>query len=381
MRTIITGGNIITPNWIHRDHDLAIMDSKIEAIEPTIAPGPGDTVIDAGGMWVAPGLIDVHVHGGNGRDTMDATPEAIHHMARFFARHGVTSYFPTTMTDSREATDAAVENMRTCPQPTDGAAHLGVHLEGPYLNPKHKGAQPDTYLRDPDPAEYHRWFDSGVIRLVTIAPERSGGLHMISEGLENGIEFAIGHSDAGFDCVTAAADVGLQQATHTFNGMLGLHHRRPGTLGTVLTDDRIYAQVIADGIHVHPAMVKLLVRAKSPQRTILITDAMRAAGLPDGAYDLGKSRVIVTEGIARIAAGNLAGSTLTMDAALRNVMVFTGLTLQEALPMATAVPAEAMNLRHKGVIDPGADADIIFLDDDLHVALTMVGGRVVFQRD
>ncbi len=383
MRTFIVGGTVLTPSRELPGYTVVIEQGTIQALLATRPqPGPADQVINASDLYVAPGLIDIHVHGADGCDTMDATPEALHRMARFFAAHGVTSYLPTTMTASGPAISAAIEAAANFQPPADGAAHLGLHLEGPYLSGHHKGAQPEIYLRAPQPEEYRTWFASAQVRLVTVAPELEGSLAMIEAGALEGVEFAVGHSDADFETVVEAADHGLRQATHVFNAMLGLHHRRPGSLGAVLTDDRIYAQLIADGVHVHPAMVKLVVRAKGPGRTILITDAMRATGLPDGVYDLGGQATIVKDGVARLEAGNLAGSTLTLDAALRNVMAFTGLSLTEALPMATAIPAEALNLTgRKGCLAVGADADIILLDSDLKVARTIVGGQTVFQRN
>ena len=375
----IINGQIITPDAVLTDHEVVIENDKISAIQPRTSAR--DDAIDAGGLWVAPGMIDVHVHGGDGHDTMDATPDALHGMARFFARHGVTSFCATTMSAPSDAIAAAIENAVHTPQPEDGAQILGVHVEGPYLSVDFPGAQAPDVLRPPDAAEYGGWFDSSVVKLITIAPELDGALAMIDEGIERGIEFALGHSGASYDQVVIAADHSVRQATHTYNGMLGLHHREPGTLGGVLTEDRIYGQIIADGIHTHPAMVKLLVRAKGPGRVILITDAIRAAGLPDGDYHLGSQPVTVRDGVCRIANGSLAGSTATMDAVLRNVVKFTGLTLPEAIPMATAVPAEAMKLAgRKGALTPGADADVILLNKDLRVCLTIVGGRVVYER-
>lgn len=381
MRTLITGGTLLTPHQTLPQHTLIVEGTQISGLEPhSVRAGPEDVVIDAQGMWVAPGLIDVHVHGSTGYDTMDATPEALHTMARFFAQHGVTGYLPTTGAAPTAATWAAIENVAQCPQPQDGAHHLGIHLEGPYLSAEHKGAQPVEHLRDANAAEYGAWFASGVVRLMTIAPERKGALACIEQGVAQGVEFAIGHSGATYEQVLEAADRGLRQATHTFNGMLGLHHREPGTVGAVLTDDRIYAQVIADGIHLHPAVVKLLVRAKGVGRTILITDAIRATGLPDGEYDLLGFKVTVRDGIPRNEAGSLAGSTLTMDVGVRNLMAFAGLSLNEALMTATSTPAEALGWAgRKGVLAVGADADVILLDADLNVRLTMVAGRVVYR--
>ena len=383
MRTLITGGTLLTPHQTLPQHTLVIEGAKIVAIQPNgVSAGPEDTVIDAQGMWVAPGLIDVHIHGSAGYDTMDATTEALHGLARFLAQHGVTGYLPTTGAAPSAATLAAIQNVAVCPQPADGAHHLGVHLEGPYLSAAHKGAQPVEHLRDADPAEYGEWFASGVVRLMTIAPERKGALVCIEQGVAQNIEFAIGHSGATYEQVLEAADRGLRQSTHTFNGMLGLHHREPGTVGAVLTDDRIYAQVIADGVHLHPAVVKLLVRAKGVGRTILITDAVRAAGLPDGEYNLLGFKVTVRGGVPRTETGSLAGSTLTMDTGLRNLMTFAGLSLNEALMTATSTPAEAMGWSgRKGVLAVGADADVILLDANLTVRQTIVAGRVVYQSE
>jgi len=382
MRTLISGGTLLTPHKTLTGHTLIIEQGKIAAlVEGRVTPFPGDQEIDASGHWVVPGFIDVHVHGGMGYDTMDAVPEAIDGMGRFFAQHGVTSYLPTTMTAPESAIRAAIENVAECPQPADGATPLGLHLEGPYLNLDYRGAQPPEHFRVPNPAEYKHWFQSGHVRLITVAPELDGAQPFIAAGVEQGVEFAIGHSGASYEQVVEAANWGVRQATHAFNGMPGLHHRTPGTLGGVLTDERIYCQIIADGVHVHPAIVKLLVRAKGIRHTILITDAIRAAGLHDGIYDLGGQAVTVTEGVARLASGSLAGSTLTLDVALRNAMRFAGLSLQEALLMVTAVPAQALRLGwQKGVLASGADADVVLLDSDLNVSMTLVGGRIVYRR-
>jgi N-acetylglucosamine-6-phosphate deacetylase len=273
----------------------------------------------------------------------------------------------------------AVTNVANTRQPFDGAQHLGVHVEGPFLSRKFPGAQPASVLRDPDSAEYRTWFDTRVVRLITVAPELDGTMGLIHEGIQHGIAFAAGHTSASYEQILAAADQGVLQATHTFNAMLGLHHRNPGTLGAVLTDDRIYAQIIADGVHTHPAMVKLLVRAKGADRTLLITDAMRATGLRDGTYTLGDQPVTVQDSIARTLDGALAGSTATLDYVLRNVIAFAGVTLNQALQMATTTPAEAMHIQaRKGSLVVGKDADVIFLDSALRVRMTLIAGRVVY---
>lgn len=383
MPTILRGGTLITPQKILSDHALVIEEGRIaEVLSAQEIDSQVDDaqVIEAGGLWVIPGLIDVHVHGAAGSDTMDATPAALQSMASFFLKHGVTSYLPTTITASPQAIQSAVDNVKNLSQPLTGAQHLGMHLEGPYLCVEYSGAQPSEWLRAPDPQEYERWLID-VIRLVTLAPELPGALDMIAAGVRRGIRFSVGHSKAGYDQVVEAANRGLSHATHTFNGMVGLHHREPGTVGAILVDERIYAEVIADGVHLHPAVVKLLVRAKGPDRTILVTDAIRATGLEDGEYDLGGHMVRVHEGIARTARGGLAGSTLTLNAAVRNVIQFTGIPIPEALAMATTTPAAMLGLAgRKGVLQKGADADLVLVDPSWNVWATMINGLLVYDR-
>ena len=379
MGTVIVNGIILTPDEKLSGQALVVEGGRIARIDPIGLVEPQSNTIDARGLYVTPGLIDLHVHGADGFDTMNATPEAIHGMGRFFARHGVTSYLPTTVTASAEDTLAAIQNLGSISLPSDGACPLGIHLEGPYLSHDYCGAQSPQYLRPADIKEYKLWLENGQVRLITVAPEVEGVFGLIEAGAEEGIEFAAGHSAASFEQMRLAIDQGLHQVTHTFNGMPPLHHRTPGVLGAALSEERLRCQIIADGVHVHPAVVKLLVKSKGVDRTILITDSMCATGLPDGDYALGDQPVHVRDGVARTQAGGLAGSTLTLDQALRNIMQFADLSFQEALPMATRVPAAAMNWEgKKGVIAPNADADILIMDDRYQVRLTMIGGRVVY---
>jgi N-acetylglucosamine-6-phosphate deacetylase len=386
MRTLIQGGRLLTPQQTLDHHVLVIEDGRIRAVEPegqvSTSPGEDSRVIDSEGMLVAPGMIDAHVHGAVGCDTMDATPEALGKIGAFFLRQGVTSYLPTTITNSPESTWRAIDNVTQYRREAEGAVPLGLHLEGPYLGYKNRGAQPAEWLRNPDPAEYQAWFETDFIRLVTLAPEIPGALDLIRTGVPLGVRFSAGHTEANFEQMRLAADAGLTQATHTFNGMTGLHHREPGTVGAILTDDRIYAEVIADGIHLHPAVLGLVFRAKGPERTILVTDAMRATGMVDGEYDLGGQIVTVREGVARTAAGGLAGSTLTMASAIKNAQRVgreIGLTLNEVLAMATATPAQALGLEgRKGSLRPGGDADIILMDGELNIQHVLVGGKLIW---
>lgn len=381
-RLVIANAKVITPWRVFERASLLTEGGSILAVEESLEMEKArpSAVIDAAGLIAVPGYIDVHVHGGAGHDAMDATPSAIHGMAQFFARHGVTSYLPTTVAASPSSIQAAIENVAACPQPRDGAQHLGIHIEGPYLNPERRGAQPLEHLRLPVPKEYEEWFASGCVRLITLAPELEGAIPLIRRGVKAGVEFAAGHTAASYEETERAVDAGLRQASHTFNGMAPLHHRRPGVIGAVLSDERVYAQVIVDGVHVHPSVVQLLVRAKGTSRTILITDAIRAAGLPDGDYELGGQLVTVRGGVSRTTQGGLAGSSLTMDRAVQNVIDFAGVSLPEAIKMATAVPAEAMGLQgRKGELTPGADADVVLLNAHLEVQMTIVGGKIVYQ--
>ncbi|GLV54021.1 N-acetylglucosamine-6-phosphate deacetylase [Dictyobacter sp. S3.2.2.5] len=383
MKTlVIKNARIVTPQQVIEEAAIVVRGERIAEIRSDNTYPADAAVVDASGCTIVPGFIDVHVHGAAGYDTMDATPEALHGMAEFFAAHGVTSFLPTTVTAEHTALLAAIANVAQCQQSYQrGARILGVHLEGPYLSEVHPGAQPVQHIRPADRAEYTQLFAQDNIRLISLAPEKAENLALIEYARSQGAVVAVGHSAASYDDVMQAVKAGLTQACHTFNGMAGLHHRTPGTVGAVLSCDDIYAQVIVDLIHLHPAVVKLLVRAKGTARTVLITDAIRAAGLPDGIYDLGGQSVSVRQGVVSLTHGNsLAGSTLTMDQALRNVMKATGLPLVEALPMATSVPARSLGLdADLGSILPDYLADLVLLDQNLQVQATIVLGNVVYQ--
>lgn len=382
MHTWIQGGTIITPEKILSDEVIIIENGKISAIEPaaSLVQTPADArIIPAEGFFVMPGLIDIHVHGSFGSDTMDATPESLAEMSTFFSRHGVTSYLPTTISQSNTNINLAVANIAENMFRRDCAVPLGVHLEGPYLSQTFRGAQPSRLLRNPDPAEYRPWFKSGVVRTMTLAPELPGAMQLIREGAAQGVRFSAGHTQASPEVISEAGDAGLVLATHTFNGMAGLHHRDLGTVGALLADDRIFCEIISDGIHLHADILKLIIRMKGLDRTILVTDAMRAAGLPDGEYDLGGQSISVKDGIARTDTGSLAGSTLTLDQAVRNIQKFSGIPLQDAIRLATLTPASVLGLNGiKGELRPGADADILIADADMNIRIVIINGSIVY---
>jgi len=314
---------------------------------------------------------------------MDATPEALQTMARFYAQHGVTSFLPTTTTAPLPELLAALENVaRFCGRSTGGAAILGAHVEGPYLNAERRGAQEASHMRPADPAEYRQLLATGVVRLLTLAPELAENRGLIRDAVAQGIAVAAGHTRASYEEMVQAVELGLTQVTHLFNGMEPLHHRQPGAVGAALALEGLRCQLIADLIHIHPAVLKLAVRAKGTAGIILITDAMSGTGMPDGEYTLGGQRVTVHQGAARIANGALAGSTLTLDRAVRNIMAAAELPLAEALSMASRVPAQALGLAaRKGGLAVGKDADLIAVDQEMRVQLTMVGGALVHRRN
>lgn len=355
----------------------------LEANQPAGNPDSAD-VVDGDGGWLLPGFIDMHVHGGFGADFMDAGRESFDTITKFHAAHGTTGMLATTMTASKEAIEAVLRSVaeyRSGEMPY--AALYGVHLEGPFISEKWRGAQNPDYIMDPQLEWMKRWTERypGLIRQLTLAPEKAGALETIVWLKARGIVTACGHTDAVYEEITAAADAGLSQAVHTYNAMRGLHHREPGTLGAVLTDGRISAELIADGLHVHPAAIRLLLAAKPRDKVILITDAMAAAGMPAGDYSLGGLAVVVRNGEARLREGDaLAGSCLTMIAAVRYLLRHTELSLTEISRMASGNAARQLGIGDRtGSIAIGKDADLVLLDKEHAVKRTWVKGRSVFQ--
>ena len=313
---------------------------------------------------------------------MDAQPETLSHLAKFYAEHGCTSFLATTWTDTRERIRAALQNVaqHIGAQP-NGATVLGAHLEGPYLNPEKCGAQNAEHIRRAQRDEALEFLDIGVIRLLALAPEYDENHWLIRECVRRGITVSAAHTSATYDQIRAAVAMGLKQTTHTYNAMTGLHHREPGTLGAALTMSEIRCEVIADNIHVHPGAMNLLYRAKGADGVILITDAVRGAGMPDGEYPIDDRVTIVRDGAVRLPDGTLAGSTLTMDKALRNFMQVTNRPLSELWQCSSLNAARAIGVSaSKGSIEVGKDADLVLVDSSINVHLTVVEGRIVYRR-
>ena len=339
--------------------------------------------IDASGLIVVPGFIDAHIHGAGGVDVMTGTPGALNSVGRTIARHGTTSFLPTTVSSPKDAlTQAASSIGSAIHQTRDAARPLGIHLEGPFISETRRGTHRSSNLLPPDGDLFQKWIDASgsTIRLITVAPELDGVDDLIKVAHANRIRVAMGHSNATLEQSTHAADRGVCYAVHTFNAMRDFSHRDPGIIGAVLSDDRVFAEIIADGVHVHPSVVRFFARAKQANRVLLSTDAISAAGMPDGRYKLGGDEVTVTQGVCRDHEGRLAGSTLTQDTALKNFVAWTGFPLEAALLALTRNPADALGLTGKGVLEPGADADFVVMDSTFRVMKTFVAGKLVFER-
>lgn len=362
---------------------LWVRDRRIAAFGVGDPPDMDGQRIDAQGHLLLPGFIDIHTHGGMNADTMDADPDALRTMARYYAENGVTSFLATTWTDSRERTTAALKTIAETVGPIEGGATLvGAHLEGPYLNAEKCGAQNPEHIRRVNRDEALSWLDLDVIRLVALAPEFPENHWLISECVRRGITVSAAHTSATYDDMLGAIRRGLSHATHTFNAMSGLHHRDPGTLGAVLIDDRLHAELIADNVHVHPAAMKILYRAKGRDRVILVSDDIRAAGMPDGEYAVDDRTMIVKDGECRLPDGTLAGSIVRFNVAVRQFCQAVEEPLEMVWPVTSQNAARTVGVAHrKGTLTNGKDADLVLVDDDVNVLMTIAEGRIVYSAE
>lgn len=378
---IVSGDNVIEDGWLAVSG--GIVTELGDGTPPESLFAGGADVVDADGQWLVPGFVDVHVHGADGAEVMDGTAEAIARIGRFHAKHGTTGWLPTTVVGPAAALQRAllaVAEVRDTPAAAEGgAAILGVHLEGPMISAKRIGAQNPAHRIDPDVPTMTQLLDTvpDLVRKVTIAPELAGADEVIRLLLTRNAIVSMGHTDASFSQAMHAIQQGASHATHLFNAMRGLHHRDGGTVGASLLSDNVVCEIIADGHHVDFDMLKLAYRLKGRDRLMLITDAIAAAGRPDGAYKLGGLDVTVKAGICLLQDGQtLAGSTLTMDAAVRNMANRVGVSLPDAVAMASAVPARELGLAsRKGRIAVGYDADLVLLDESLQVKRTWISGK------
>jgi N-acetylglucosamine-6-phosphate deacetylase len=382
----ISVGKAITPHLEIQDAVVLVDGSRVLAV------GPRDEVavpaiahrVDASGMTLMPGFVDVHVHGAGGHDVMEATPEALSTIATTLARGGTTSFLATTVTaepgglcNSAEgiaryiaSQSRQIELTRPC------AEILGIHFEGPFISQARRGVHPAQWITAPSPALLGKMLAAagGTARILTLAPETQGGLDLITEARQAGVIVALGHTDATYEQATEAIAYGARHAAHVFNAMRPFSHRETGVLGAVLTSPQVTAELIADGVHVDSAAMKLLLAAKAAGGVILVSDGTAATGMPDGRYRLGDFDVDVAGGVVRNAEGKLAGSALTLDQALRNVVAL-GVPLEEVVRMLTFYPARLLGLEaRKGTLAAGADADLVFLDAQLQISRVVTRG-------
>ena len=382
--TVLTARRLYDGSRLH-DHPIVVLDggriASISTRAETAAPAApaGAPTLAFPAATLAPSFFDIHIHGAAGHDAMEATPEALAAMGAFLASRGTARFLATTVTAPMDATLRAVAGLAkliATPPAAGVAVPLGIHLEGPFLSHSKRGVHPPAFLLEPDIALFDRIFDAaeGHVRLMTLAPELPGAAQLAAHATARGVRVSLGHSNATAAETRAAIAAGATSATHTFNAMRPLDHREPGILGTVLTDDSLFAEIICDGIHSAPQMTKLWWRAKGPERAILVTDAMSATGMPDGEYSLGGLTVQVANGRA-MSEGVLAGSVLTLDRALANFLAFTGATLEQGLRLLTGNPAALTGLESEaGTLAPGGPANLVAVSPDGHLAASFLNG-------
>lgn len=385
MATLLLAQQLFTPLEAVGEAALLIEDGSIVAVgsRDTITVPSRVKTIDFGEAILAPGLVDIHIHGGGGHDVMDGSDISLAAIERYMASHGVTSYCPTTVTAPVDTTLRSLDALSkavTNANHHDGtrARPLGIHLEGPFLSHAKRGVHPPQLLQPASLALFDRMWQAaaGTVSILTIAPEIEGAIDLIAEASRRGVCASLGHSDAEVSMACAGVDAGARHATHTFNAMRPLDHRQPGLLGVILTNQSVTADIIVDGIHVDPLVVDLFMRSKGVDSAVLITDAISASGMPDGTYMLGGLKVQVHDGRCEYE-GRLAGSVLTLDRAVRNTMHFASMNLRQAIRMASYNPARVLGLEtRKGVLAPGADADITVFSRAGEVQRTIIGGVI-----
>lgn len=383
MPLIVTASQLFTPLESIASPFIVIEDGYVTSVaSQREAEIPQGKILAFKDQALAPAYLDIHLHGSGGHDVMEADDTALMAIEGMLASRGVAAYLPTTVTAAEDRTLRALEHlgkaMRKGVQP-GRTTPIGIHLEGPFISCAKRGVHPPEHLVAPSPEKLERYWEAsgGTLRMLTIAPEIPGAIETIRHARQLGIRCSIGHSNATYEEATAGIAAGATHATHTFNAMRALDHRDPGILGAVLQHRELTADIIADGIHVHPSVVDLFIRAKGLDRAILITDAISATGMPEGRYDLGGLEVEVKDERCQYN-GKLAGSVLTLERAIRNVMSFSKLNLQDALRLVTLNPALLIGMsEERGSLKPGSRADIVVLTPEGQLVQTLLGGEVV----
>lgn len=388
--TIIVGPAIYSEDITYREGYIKIKNGLIEEVDQLQKLSNTDDykVINVPSSFkMVPGMIDIHIHGVNGSDTMDATFDALSNMTKSLPKEGTTSFLATTITASKEAIEKALFNVSEYldkHQKNGEAEILGIHLEGPFINRVKAGAQPIESIISPNIEMFNQWQKTSKrkIKVVTLAPETEGGMELIRYLHEQGVIASIGHTNANYEQVMQAIKMGAKHVTHLFNGMSSIHHRDPNTAGTALIRDELKVELIADTIHVHPEMLKLALTQKGPNGILLVTDAMRAKCLPNGEYDLGGQQVTVVDGKAVLDRGNLAGSVLKMNEAVRNMKDLTLCTIRDCILMSSVNQAKQLGVYdRKGSILKGKDADLVLLDTHDQVQMTWCKGYLAYKKE
>lgn len=380
MKSIVNGRILIDGEFV--DGKAIIFEDTIQKIidQKDLTKEQIVDKIDAAGRYVVPGFIDVHIHGYKGFDTMDGDIEGLRTISRLIPENGVTSFLPTTMTMAEPVIRQALHTIDTIMKDESyGAEVLGTHLEGPFICEKFKGAQPGEYIQKPN-GDLIKDYES-IIKIITIAPEVEGALAFIEKYKEAyGVRFSIGHTEATYDEAIEGIEAGACSCTHMFNAMTGLHHRQPGVVGAAMNSD-IYCELIADTIHVNPALYNLIARIKGMDKILLITDAMMGAGLLDGEYDLGGQKVYLREGKCVLSNGTIAGSSLKLNQAVYNFTKYTDYDLAKVIELVTINQATYIGVDdRKGTLDIGKDADIVILDEQLEIYYTMGKGKKLYEK-
>jgi N-acetylglucosamine-6-phosphate deacetylase len=382
-RLVLAGARVVTPAGTLRPGWVAVSDGLVEAVGRGL-PEPGAEVRELDGAWLVPGFVDLHVHGGGGAWLSSTDPAEVARAAAFHLAHGTTSLLASLATSPLDDMTASARVLAAAAAGPLAPALAGIHLEGPFISRERSGAQDPDAIRDPDPPAMERLLEAcgGWARTVTVAPERPGGLDLVRQIARAGAVPAIGHTQAGYEAASAAVDAGVRLSTHLFNAMPGLHHRDLGTVGAALSRDEVICELVNDGVHLRPEVVRLVFLAAGASRVALVTDAIAAAGMADGDYDFGRVPLRVRGGVARLIDGHtIAGSTLTMDAALRRAVLGVGIPMRDAVAAASSTPARAIGIAGRtGSIEPGKAADLVVLDGDLEVVAVLAAGRWALDR-
>lgn len=375
MKTYIYADKFFMNYGIEENGYLSIIDGKFGHFQKE-KPESAE-IVDYSGKYIAPGFVDTHIHGLLNSDVMDNTPEAIKTISKGLLQFGVTSFLPTTLTDSVERLDESVENIKNVYNDVEGAKIQGIFLEGPCFTEKYKGAQNKKYFINPTSEILDQWQEKSgnLVKKIAIAPEREGAVEFAEYATKNGVTVALGHSAATFEEAKRVVGAGANVFVHTYNGMSPLTHREPGMVGAAMELKNTFAELICDGHHVSPVAANIMMNAKTRENIVLITDCMRAGAMEDGQYTLGEFDVIVENGTARLLTGSLAGSVLSMNNAIKNVVDWNIATLEEAIKMASYNPAVSCKIDDKcGSIKPGLPADFVVINDSLNVYNTYLDG-------